>query len=67
MKKNYLICGDIFITFAFASFVVGIVLKLLSITKIFWNITPDSLLKLTPILLLFSVALSLIEIATKTE
>ena len=65
MKKNYLICGDIFIAAAFSAFIIGSVTYLLGIKYIIWNITSLSLVKLSYWCLLFSIALSLMEMAKK--
>ena len=67
MKKDYLICGDLFIATAFATFVLGIVFKLLRIGDIALGITPQALLKTSFWCVLFSMALSLIDMASKNR
>ena len=65
MRKNYEICGDIFIAAAFVTFILGVMFRLLGIGHIIWNITNTSLIKLSFWCLLFSIALSLMDIAKK--
>ncbi len=63
MKKMYNIGEDLFIATAFVTFIVGGVLKLLSIEDLFWGITARSLIGLSVMTLLFSMALSLYDMA----
>lgn len=63
MKKMYHLGDDLFIACAFVSFLVGGMLKLLGITTIFWNVTVNSVVSLSVICLLFSIALSLYDVA----
>ena len=63
MKKTYEIGEDLFILIAFVAFVVGVVLRLLDISPIIWGITTAQLLKGTVACLLFSIALSVRELA----
>ncbi|MFH1767707.1 MAG: hypothetical protein ABH858_00915 [Candidatus Omnitrophota bacterium] len=67
MKKNYLVCGDIFIAVAFSTFIIGTVVRLLNIKTIFLGITPGHLWKLSVWCILFSIALSLIDLASKKQ
>ncbi len=66
MKKEYLITGDVFIAASFVTFILGGMFKLIGINVILWSITPMSLLKFSYWALLFSIALSLIDIAKKS-
>jgi len=63
MKKIYPIGDDIFMVIAFSAFVVGLVLRLLGIPTIIWGIAPIQLIKGSAFCLLFSIALSLREMA----
>ena len=63
MKKTYEIGEDLFIIIAFVAFLVGVVLRLLDISPIIWGITTAGLLKGTVVCLLFSIALSVRELA----
>ncbi len=65
MKKNYLIGGDIFVASAFVTFIVGGVAYLLGIKYIIWNVTSLEFVKLSQWCLLFSIALSLMDMARK--
>ena len=65
MRKDYEICGDIFIAMAFVTFVLGVMFRLLGIHQIIWNITNESLLKTSFWCLMFSIALSLLDMAKK--
>lgn len=63
MKKMYNIGEDLFIAIAFATFVVGGFLSLLGIKLLFWGITTKGVLDLSLMCLLFSMALSLYDMA----
>lgn len=63
MKKVYNLGDDFFLAIAFMSFVVGSVLQLLGIDDIGWGITSRNLIVNAALCLLFSVALSLYDIA----
>lgn len=63
MKKTYHLAEDLFIAMAFVSFIVAVVTGLLEISPILWGITPLQLFKGAGACLLFSIALSLREIA----
>lgn len=63
MKKMYDIGEDVFMIFAFVAFTVAVMLGLLGISPIIWGITPDKLYKGATVCLLFSIALSLRELA----
>lgn len=67
MKKVYRVGDDIFIAMAFVSFVVGIFLKLLGITEIAGEVSTPSLLFFALACLLFSIALSLFDLARRGE
>lgn len=63
MKTLYHLGDDLFIAISFVSFTVSGVLKLLGIQDLFWGITTNTLLNLSIVSLLFSIALSLYDIA----
>ncbi len=63
MKKIYNIGDDLFLAVAFMTFMVGGVLRLLGISTLFWGITTRSIVQLSVICLLFSIALSLYDLA----
>jgi len=63
MKKMYNIGEDIFIATAFVTFIIGGVLKLLGINELIWGITSRSVIGLSFMTLLFSMALSLYDMA----
>lgn len=65
MKKTYNLGEDLFLAIAFISFVVGAVLKLLGINYIIWGITSRNLISNAVLCLLFSIALSLYDVARK--
>ncbi len=63
MKKTYNLGEDLFLAVAFVSFVVGTVLKLFGINDIAWGITSRNLIGNAVVCLLFSIALSLYDVA----
>lgn len=63
MKKMYNIGEDLFIAIAFVTFIIGGVLRLLQINELFWGITTRNIIGLSIISLLFSMALSMYDIA----
>lgn len=63
MKKMYNISEDLFIAIAFVTFIIGGVLRLLQINDLFWGITTRNIIGLSVISLLFSMALSMYDIA----
>lgn len=63
MKKMYNIGEDLFIAGAFVAFITGSVLGLLGIKELFWGITTRSVIGLSIMSLLFSMALSMYDIA----
>jgi hypothetical protein len=65
MKSVYRIGDDLFIAISFVSFVVGVILRLLRIPKIWLDITPRGLLFFSMMCLLFSIALSLYDLNLK--
>ncbi len=66
MKENYNLGGDLFVIFAFISFVIGGITKLWGIKAMTsMKITPDELLGLSLICLLFSISLSLLDLSKK--
>ncbi len=63
MKKIYNLGDDLFLVVAFVTFAIGVVLKLLGFTNIIWGVSPAQIIKLSGICLLFSIALSLHDLA----
>jgi len=66
MKKSYRIGGDIFVACAFVSFVVGGFFKIFSHTGVSADLCVvgwSGLIKLSALFLLFSIALSLLDIS----
>lgn len=63
MKKVYNLGDDLFLAIAFVSFMIGGVLRLLGIDEIAWGITSRSLVFNAVMCLLFSIALSLYDLA----
>ncbi len=62
MKSMYSVGDDFFIAMAFISFVVGIGLRILSISEIAFGINYKEVLFFAMMCLLFSIALSLYEL-----
>ncbi len=67
MKKVYNLGDDLFLAIAFVSFTVGVVSRLLEIDSFFWGITPQHLISLSMMCLIFSIALSLYDIASSAK
>lgn len=63
MKKIYHLGDDLFLAVAFVTFMVGGVLRLLGIPTLFWGIATFNVVQLSVICLLFSIALSLYDMA----
>ena len=63
VKKIYPIGDDLFLIIAFAAFIVAVVSRLLAISPIFWGVTPVQLLNGAVVCLLFSMALSIRDMA----
>jgi len=63
MKKTYHMGDDLFVVIAFVTFIIAVVLKLLGISEIVWGITATQLFKGAVVCLLFSIALSLRDLA----
>ncbi len=63
MRKVYNLGDDLFLAVAFVSFIVGAVLRLMGIYEIAWGITNRALIVNAIICLLFSIALSLYDLA----
>jgi hypothetical protein len=63
MKKVYHVGDDLFIALAFVTFILGGLFKLLGINKLIYGITPLNLIFLAVVCLLFSIALSLYDVA----
>ncbi|MCP4652129.1 MAG: hypothetical protein GY858_01940 [Candidatus Omnitrophica bacterium] len=62
MKSVYSVGDDFFIAMAFVSFVVGIGLRILSVSRIAFGINYKEVLFFSVMCLLFSIALSLYEL-----
>ncbi|MDD5729562.1 MAG: hypothetical protein PHN57_00325 [Candidatus Omnitrophica bacterium] len=65
MKKVYNLGDDLFLAAAFVSFMIGSVLRLLDIQEIGLGITSRALIVNAIICLLFSIALSLYDLAQR--
>lgn len=63
MKTVYHVGDDLFIAAAFVTFILGGIFNLLGIDTLFWGITPKNLIVLSMMCLLFSIALSLYDVA----
>jgi hypothetical protein len=63
MKKIYNVGDDLFLAIAFVTFIVGGVLRLLGISTLFWGITARDVIQFSVMCLLFSIALSLYDLA----
>lgn len=62
MKKMYSVGDDLFVAMAFVSFVVGIGLRILSLSQVPFGINYVEVLYFAMMCLLFSIALSLYEL-----
>lgn len=67
MKTVYKLGDDLFVAVAFVSFIIGIILRLMGIEKIWAGVTPKGIIFFSMICLLFSIALSLYDLALKKE
>jgi hypothetical protein len=65
MKTVYSLGDDIFIAMAFVSFIIGIALRILSITQIAFGLNYKEVLFFSVMCLLFSIALSLYDLGQK--
>ncbi len=66
MRERYNLGGDLFVVFAFISFIIGGVTKLWGISEMTQiKVTPDELLGLSLICLLFSTSLSLLDLSRR--
>ncbi|MDD4907774.1 MAG: hypothetical protein PHJ00_01775 [Candidatus Omnitrophica bacterium] len=63
MRKVYPIGEDIFIASAFVSFLVAMVVKVVDLTPLPLGVTPSHIFSFSLICLLFSIALSLRDMA----
>lgn len=66
MKERYQMGGDIFISCAFISFVLGGAIKLFEMSQITFVVCSMTFVKLSVMCLLFSIALSLMDISHKS-
>ena len=64
MKSRYHLGGDFFIACAFVSFVVAVMLRLMGIFT-FWGLNVEGIFKFSVSCLLFSIALSLLDLTNK--
>ena len=67
MKKVYNFGDDLFLAIAFVTFAVGVVSRLLEIDSFWWGVTPQNLISLSMMCLIFSIALSLYDIANSAK
>ena len=67
MKKVYNLGDDVFLAIAFVTFTIGIVSRLLEINSFFWGVTPQNLISLSMMCLIFSIALSLYDLANSQK
>ncbi|MFA5363331.1 MAG: hypothetical protein WC335_08885 [Candidatus Omnitrophota bacterium] len=67
MKKAYNFGDDLFLAMAFVTFAVGVVSRLLGIDSFWWGVTPHNLIALSMACLIFSIALSLYDIANSVK
>lgn len=65
MKTVYSLGDDIFIAMAFVSFIIGIALRILSISQIAFGLNYKEVLFFSVMCLLFSIALSLYDLGQK--
>jgi hypothetical protein len=63
MKKVYNMGEDLFLAIAFVTLTIGGVLKLIGINEVFLGITSRNLILLAVVSLLFSITLSMSDIA----
>jgi len=62
MRKVYSVGDDLFVAMAFISFVIGIALRILSLSDVPFGISYKEILFFAMMCLLFSIALSLYEL-----
>jgi hypothetical protein len=67
MKKVYNFGDDLFLAIAFVTFAIGVVSRLLEIDSFWWGVTPQNLISLSMMCLIFSIALSLYDIASSSK
>ena len=67
MKKVYRLGDDLFIAMAFVSFVVGVMLRLLSISQVPFGVNHREVLFFSMMCLLFSISLSLYDLNIGSE
>jgi len=63
MRKVYPLGEDIFIASAFVTFIIALVIRVMELTPLPFDITPKHIFYFSAICLLFSIALSLRDIA----
>jgi hypothetical protein len=67
MKEVYRVGDDIFVAMAFVSFVLGIALRILSISHVTFGLTYQEVLFFSAMCLMFSIALSLYDLNTSSK
>ena len=67
MKEVYRIGDDVFVAMAFVSFVLGIALRILSISQVTFGLTYQEVLFFSVMCLMFSIALSLYDLNTANK
>jgi len=67
MKEVYRVGDDIFVAMAFVSFVLGIALRILSISHVTFGLTYQEVLFFSVMCLMFSIALSLYDLNTSSK
>jgi len=65
MRDVYRVGDDIFVAMAFVSFVLGIALRILSISQVSFGVNHKEVLFFSMMCLLFSIALSLYDLNAK--
>jgi hypothetical protein len=65
MRDVYRVGDDIFVAMAFVSFVLGIALRILSISQVTFGVNYKEVLFFSMMCLLFSIALSLYDLNAK--
>jgi hypothetical protein len=67
MKEVYRVGDDVFVGMAFVSFVLGIALRILSISKVTFGLSFKEVLFFSMMCLLFSIALSLYDLNASSK
>jgi hypothetical protein len=67
MKGVYRVGDDLFVAMAFVSFVIGIALRILSVSQVAFGINYKEVLFFSMMCLLFSIALSLYDLNVSSK